>query len=405
MPFANAVSHSGGPVSSWRTMLAGLCAGLVGLGLARFAYTPLIPAMIDAGWFTPSEAIYLGAANLTGYLAGALLAHRTTLRAPPSAVLRAMMTLAAVTFFAGAFPLSFVWYFLWRFTSGFAGGVLIVLGSSTALLSVPAPRRGLAGGVIFAGVGVGIAASGALFPLLMRLGIVETWVAFGALSLLLALMTWRSWPADAPRPAPAPTPSARPRSPALAAFYVEYGLVAVALVPHMVFWVDFIARGLGRGLDAGAGFWVLFGLSAALGPILLGHFADRVGVVRVLRAAYVIVAACITLPVIADGAAALAVSSIVVGAFVPGVAGLAVGRVHELASANGTSRTSAWGICTASFAIGQAAAAYGFSFLFARTGEYAMLFGLGAGALVLALAVDLIAAAVDRRNSGAEVRP
>jgi len=36
------------------------------LGLARFAYTPLIPALIAAKWFSPAEAVYLGAANLAG---------------------------------------------------------------------------------------------------------------------------------------------------------------------------------------------------------------------------------------------------------------------------------------------------------------------------------------------------
>lgn len=55
------------------TAAAGLCASLVGLGLARFAYTPLIPAIIAAKWFSPSDVVYLGAANLAGYLAGALL--------------------------------------------------------------------------------------------------------------------------------------------------------------------------------------------------------------------------------------------------------------------------------------------------------------------------------------------
>ena len=34
---------------AWRFAAAGLCASLVGLGLARFAYTPLIPALIAAG--------------------------------------------------------------------------------------------------------------------------------------------------------------------------------------------------------------------------------------------------------------------------------------------------------------------------------------------------------------------
>lgn len=49
---------------TWRYAVAGLSASLVGLGLARFSYTPLIPALIAAKWFDPSDVVYLGAANL-----------------------------------------------------------------------------------------------------------------------------------------------------------------------------------------------------------------------------------------------------------------------------------------------------------------------------------------------------
>jgi MFS family permease len=96
---------------AYRATLSGLCASLVGIGLARFAYTPLIPALISAQWFTPSAAAYLGAANLAGYLAGALLAGRAAGRLPPARTLNAMMALATVAFFACALPLSFLWFF------------------------------------------------------------------------------------------------------------------------------------------------------------------------------------------------------------------------------------------------------------------------------------------------------
>ena len=64
------VSPIGPGVSPRHAILAGLCATLVGIGLARFDYTPLIPALIAERWFTPSAAAYLGAANLAGYIAG-----------------------------------------------------------------------------------------------------------------------------------------------------------------------------------------------------------------------------------------------------------------------------------------------------------------------------------------------
>src|SRR5260370_4682427 len=65
--------HEGGPV--WLSAAAGLCASLVGLGLARFAYTPLIPALIVAKWFSAADVVYLGPANLAGYLPGAIVAR------------------------------------------------------------------------------------------------------------------------------------------------------------------------------------------------------------------------------------------------------------------------------------------------------------------------------------------
>src|SRR6185437_6223107 len=160
---------------SWRVVVAGLCANLVGIGLARFAYTPLIPALVAAKWFLPAQADYLGAANLAGYLAGALLARPMAARMADAILLRAMMILAAATFFACAAPLSFLWFFVWRFAAGLAGGAIMVLAAPAALAHVPPSRRGLAGGVLFAGVGLGIAASGTLVPLLLRAGLPATW--------------------------------------------------------------------------------------------------------------------------------------------------------------------------------------------------------------------------------------
>jgi hypothetical protein len=70
--------------------------------------------------------------------------------------------------------------------------------------------------------------------------------------------------------------------------------------------------------------------------------------------------------------------------------------VHELVHAE-PQRRHAWAVCTVAFAIGQAAAAYGFSYVFAKTGAaYAMLFVIGAGAFALALLIDLAVAAFAR---------
>jgi predicted MFS family arabinose efflux permease len=408
MPRASSATHSGGAVGAWRAIVAGLCASLVGIGLARFAYTPLIPALIAAGWFAPAEAAYLGAANLAGYLAGALLARRMAQHATAGFVLRANMLLATAAFFACAVPLPFWWFFIWRFGAGVAGGALMVLAAPTVLAHVPPARRGLAGGAIFTGVGLGIAASDTLVPLLLRAGLSATWCGLGALALVLTMLAWGGWPAARTRTNAEP-PFERHRSrfgPTLKALYAEYALNAVALVPHMVFLVDFVARGLERGIDVGSHYWVLFGLAAVTGPLITGHVADRIGFARALRLAFIVQAAAVGLPAITVGPGALVFSSLVVGAMVPGVVPLVLGRVHELTPHDDHERQAGWSFATAAFALGQAAAAYGFSFLFARTGGgYAALFALGTAALVLALAIDLAAAALSHRTQLMQPKP
>jgi predicted MFS family arabinose efflux permease len=374
-----------------RAILAALCASLVGIGLARFAYTALMPAVVAEQWFVPAQAAYLGAANLAGYLVGALAAPRMSVAAPVAGVLRAMMLLATVSFFACAHPLSFSWFFVWRFAAGISGGALMVLAALAVLPHVPISRRGLAAGVTFTGVGLGIIASGTLVPLLLPFGLGATWNALGALSLLLTVIAWTGWPIAGGRPILEAQRNDRRAASyaALRALYVEYGLAAVGLVPHMIFLVDFIARGLGQGLAAGARYWVLFGLGAVAGPILAGFAADRLGFRSALRLAFVAQALAIALVVLTDRPLALMASSAIVGACVPGVVPLALGRVHELVN-DEEGRKAAWSRCTAAFALGQAVAAYAFAYLFARTeGAYLTLFAAGAGALLLALAIDL----------------
>jgi predicted MFS family arabinose efflux permease len=384
----------------WRTTLSGVCANLVGIGLARFAYTPLIPALILAGWFSPAQAAYLGAANLAGYLAGALLARPLGSRMAPATLLRGTMLLTAASFPASAYPLSFAWFFAWRFAAGFGGGALMVVAAPVILQHVPARQRGLVSGMMFAGVGLGIAASGTLVALLLRFGLAQTWNALGAVALLLTAAAWNGWPQASEREVAAPVSSPlRVRSSAaLRALHITYGLSAVGLVPAMVFLVDFIARASHLGVEAGARYWMLFGIAAIAGPVLLGSVADRIGFQPTLRATFALDAAALVLLALTSHPAVLTLSVIILGASVPGVVPLAVGRVHELVHIE-AQRRRAWTICTVAFAIGQAAAAYGFSFLFAKTGgAYVLLFAVGAGAFALALLVDLFAALAPRRQ-------
>ena len=239
----------------WLPIWAGLCASLVGIGLARFAYTPLIPALINAHWFASSAVVYLGAANLAGYLVGALIGRPLAKRWSGATVLRGMMVLVSLTFLACAWPLSVGWFFAWRMLSGVAGGVIMVLVASVILPHVSATRRGLASGAIFLGLGLGVAASASLVPWLLEKGLQQAWLGLAALALLLTFSSWAGWPGEhGPQPA-APALPQSAVSPAILVLFGQYALMATALVAPMMFLVDYVSRGLGAGSHAGAAMW------------------------------------------------------------------------------------------------------------------------------------------------------
>jgi predicted MFS family arabinose efflux permease len=272
------------------------------------------------------------------------------------------------------------------------------------LASLSARQRGIGGGLIFTGVGLGIAASGTLVPVLIRWDLVATWCGLGAIALLLTAIAWAGWPAGSPAAPEAAAVSRRPGNSTapLRALYVEYALNAVGLVPHMVFLVDFVARGLGRGLEAGGFYWVVFGAGAVVGPLLAGYVGGRIGFRAALRGAFVIQAAAIAAPLWVNPGPALLLSSLIVGAFVPGIVAITVGRTGELTRSDPEAGTAVWGRCTSAFAIGQAVAAYAFSYIFAETNHpYPILFAVAVAALLMALGIDLaINRTTPRRQPG-----
>ena len=388
----------------WLAIFAGLCASLIANGFGRFAYAPLIPAQIEAEWFSPTQTIYFGAANLAGYLLGALTAGPVGRHLPHIALMRGAMLLITVSFFACSIPLNVPWFFVWRFVAGVAGGFLMVLAASIVLPHVPAARRGFAAGAIFLGIGVGVIAASTMIPILLRYGVAQAWIGLGVVALILCVLSWAAWP-TAPRivkTASEPTPARAADMTLLRALYVEYALTAVGQVTHVIFLVDFIARGLGRGVEAGVTYWLAWGIGAMIGPLLAGMVADRIGFRRALRLSQMLQTIAVLLPVLSTTPLSLLISSVIIGSFIPGSVVLTMGRAHELTPGSHTAQTIAWGRCTAAFAIGQAISAYAYSALFANFGEiYGTIFVIGAIGFALALLIDFAIPVWQARHANA----
>lgn len=391
--------------SLWLPIFAGLCASLVSIGLARFAYTPLIPQLIEAHWFAQANVVYLGAANLAGYLLGALLGHPLGKRISNRHTLRLMLVVASLSFLACAYPLSFSWFFVWRLLSGIAGGAIMVLVASTVLPHVPPARRGLASGAIFVGIGLGIAGSGTLVPALLQWGLRDTWIGLALVAALLTAASWFAWPAALPAaPAVAPRPevaSDTSTGGGLRLLFSQYALMASGLVPAMVFLVDYVARGLGQGTHVAALVWVMYGIGAILGPMIYGLLADRLGARRGIRWALAVQALAVGGLAVSHQPLLLCALAVVIGSFPPGIVPLALARVHELKH-QAHAQQIAWSKATVAFASFQALAGLLYSLIFNATGgDYPLLFAIAGGALVLALLLDYVALGWGRRRQAA----
>ncbi|WP_248799190.1 YbfB/YjiJ family MFS transporter [Pseudomonas sp. MWU13-2105] len=379
----------------WLHIFAGLCASLVSIGLARFAYTPLIPQLIQAHWFVATDVVYLGAANLAGYLIGALLGHPLGKRLSNPFVLRLMLLVATLSFFACAWPLSFSWFFAWRLLSGIAGGAIMVLVASTVLPHVPAARRGAASGAIFLGIGLGIAGSGTLVPALLEWGLRDTWIGLGLVAALLTAASWFCWPQSPPEPGVAVGASTaashadQASNSGLRLLLAQYALMATGLVPAMVFLVDYVTRGLDAGPRVAALVWVMYGIGAIFGPMVYGMLADHLGARRSIRWVLIVQALTVATLSVASQPWLLCGLAVLIGSFPPGIVPLALARVHEL-KPHAHAQQVAWSRATVAFASFQALAGAAYSLIFnASGGHHQWLFMIASIALLLAIALDI----------------
>lgn len=383
----NANSHH-----PWRGAFAGFAALLVGLGFGRLAYPALIPGLVQQHWFSGNQAHYLAVAALAGFVLGAFAAGHGLWKLRAGLTVRIFLLVATASIFLCVRPAAFGWFYLWRIFAGVAGGFLTVTAPQAVLARTPVEERGRVGGFMFIGIGAGIVLAGTLVPMLARHGLAEAWLGIGLASLLFTVLTWAHWGHTAdPVPAASRHKAARPlrfKWP-VALLLVAYCSNAVGFVPHTVFWVDYIARGRHMGMMTGGRLWMLLGVAAAVGPFLGGFLADRIGFARSFRLALLVEAAGVVLPVFSASLVSLAISSVLVGAASFGAVSLAAGRASRLVASPQQQR-QLWSWMTTSFSLIYTAGTWAFSFLFAHTHSYELMFVISASALLLGTILDAV---------------
>ena len=362
---------------------------LVGMGIGRFSYTPMMPALIEGGGLGAAEAGAVAAFNLAGYLVGALAAPTLARRWGEAAALKLCLAVALVCLTASIAPWGFAWLAFWRFTVGAAVGVMMIYSLALVTRAAPPGKLGAATGIVFTGVGLGILLSGTLVPVLLRGGLAMAWSGLAVLAFVaVAVAFWGLGAADGARPSP-PGGAARPRprfSFAVLRLIAGQTMFTMGLIPHTIYWVDYLVRGLGHDIAVGGLHWALFGLGAVSGTYLWGRLADRAGFRVGLVLVFATLAAGVALPVLETAAWALVASSLVVGAQ-PGFSAIMAGRTHQLMGADHMAAVWRWMALTAG--VFQAVGGYVFVGLFDYSGSYTPVFLAGAAAMALGAAISL----------------
>lgn len=396
----------------------------VAMGIGRFAFTPILPLMIQEGTVHLAQTAWLSSSNYIGYLVGALSLLKSN-RHPLFVVLG--LTLVTLTTWLASLG-SFGWLLVLRFLAGVASAWVLVSISAFAINWLKS-RQVISSGLIYTGVGIGItltglicsyfifqsatvnvAAQSSLSPLSSRL-----WQYLGVIALLATLLVTfllakinskspstaaaKANPSKATHTNPTSSSIPPPAKLKLANVLTAYGLFGFGYILPATFLPQIAKQWL-----SGQSYlliWPFFGLAAALSVVLsqgLQRRYNNVSLLGVWRVSQIIMAVGTLLPALWQSLAGLMLSALMVGGtfMVVTMAGLqvAASQVTHYPKYNLSA------LMTASFAFGQL---IGPLTALIATGKNIWLALLPVSAIVLLIGVALLWRPYQHQQSSSHV--
>lgn len=181
-----------------KVLLSGISSLILCMGIARFAYTPLLPVMVEQAGLTHTGGGWLAAINYTGYLLGVLLASFVTNAVVKDQLYRWGMVGAVISTAMMGFTADFNVWMISRFIAGLCTSAGLMIGSGLLLnwLMRHGHRREL--GIHFSGIGLGIVVS-SLLAIMMSNQIAWYlqwyWLTVIASMVLIPALVWFPKPA------------------------------------------------------------------------------------------------------------------------------------------------------------------------------------------------------------------
>lgn len=382
-----------------RVLAAGICSLLLALGIARFAYTPLLPVMQAQAGLGLAEGGWLAALNYAGYLCGALIASLIGDLRLKDRLYRIGMLVAVLSTLLMGLTDDFVLWAVSRFFAGLSSAASMLLG--TGLILNWLLRHNLRGelGIHFSGVGLGIIGCTLAVAAMSALDWQTQWFILTALGVLL-LVPALAW---LPRPAPSPlTTSGQamadnpPSRLFLRLFMAAYFCAGIGYVVSATFIVAIVNHL--PGLE-GQGSWsfLALGLGAAPACIVWDLIARRTGELNALILSAVLQVIGILLPLSGGMVGAIAGALLFGGTFV-GMVSLVLamaGRYYP------TRPAKMMGKMTLTYGAAQIVGPAVTGWLAGSQGSYAGGLYFAAGAMVLGTLLLLVLKGVERRDRAA----
>ncbi len=159
------------------------------LGINRFAYTPLLPPMLEAFGLSLADAGDIASANYAGYALGALAAPVALRSNARARILACALAASVISTALAAWAQTWGEWMLVRFLSGVASAYCLVM--ATALLGQVLIRTGeqTLGNLHFTGVGFGICVTAGVAW--WQPDVAAAWLYLAAIAALLMIAAWR----------------------------------------------------------------------------------------------------------------------------------------------------------------------------------------------------------------------
>lgn len=334
-----------------KILLGGMLGMVVAMGIGRFAFTPVLPLMQRDLAMSNTMAGWLAGLNYLGYLAGAVgCSLRPRLLRSRPVTGGALAVSIATTLLMGTTVSPFCWGML-RLAGGIASAILFIVISAEVVEALT--RRGYSYwiGALYGGIGIGIALSGIVVPLLDRVGAWSgSWIGMGLIAAICAgtgISLGRK--RNLIRPLTIDTSVKAGSLQNLWPLAVAYFFEGLGYIVTATFIVAIIA--FTPGLEAFAPYtWVATGLAAMPSTIFWTQLGRYIGTKAALSCAFILQASGIIVSIGADSVGEVLFAAVTFGGTFLGIVALTLVEGNRRTPHDSRRATAVLTVC---FSLGQ----------------------------------------------------